>query len=65
MCRRKEPEIEQKPAPHEPRWDSGQRPKVSALDTGQGLRGVARDRDKACLPPINQSQPVIAGVGCA
>ena len=66
MCQRKEPEIEQKPAPDEPRWDSVGRERRSVPSTHDRDSGaMARDRDKARLPPIDQSKPIIAGVGHA
>lgn len=66
MCQRKEPEIEQKPAPDEPRWDSVGRERRSVPTThGRDSGAMAGDRDKARLPPVGQSKLVVAGVGHA
>lgn len=66
MCQRKEPETEQKPATEEPRWSSVGRVLRSVPSTHDRDSGaVSRDRDKAHLPPIDQSKPVVAGVGRA
>lgn len=66
MCQRKEPEIKQKLAPDESRWDSVGRERRSVPSTHErDLGAMAGYRDKAHLPPIDQSKPVIAGVGHA
>lgn len=66
QCVKDEPEIEQKPTPDDPWWNSVGRARRSVPSTHDRDSGaMAGDRDKAHLPPVGQSKLVLAGVSHA